>query len=97
MRKLIVLLALLFALACAGFSDGGDAAKASNYNGWEAGDGAIMCDSAHNGLVINQSGTNYRCGFAYDPGAGLYFPGWGFVASCRTGSPYYGYCWRWNT
>ena len=97
MRRIAVLLVLLAAFA-AGFSDGGDSAKAaplSNYGGWESGTG-VFCGPAANGLVVYMP-ERYTCGFAYDPGVGLYYPAWGFVASCRTSAPYYGYCWRWNT
>jgi hypothetical protein len=101
MKKIIALIVISLALIGAGMSDGGDSAQASNYGGWE-GSGAIMCQSNHNGWQISQPDpvtgrySTFTCGFAYDPGIGYYVSGYGYVNSCPTAAPYYGYCWRWQ-
>jgi hypothetical protein len=90
--RLLILLSLLSTALVAPA-----AAAAANYGGWEEGH-AIMCGPATNQLVVNVGGSNYRCGFRYDPPyhTGLYEPGWGWVGLCPSFPPYGGYCWAWR-
>lgn len=57
-----------------------------------------MCNAAHNGIVVNVDGSNYRCGWHHDliVSNGYYVSGWGWVGICPSFTPYNGYCWAWR-